>query len=306
MALIVMLTGRFHMSKRDVMALVKDLYDIDTSEGSVINIEKIATEALDEVYERIHRFVIQGLMPRYFDETSWRDSGKRHYVWIATNELAAFYQIDARRSQEALLKIVGTHTKVACVTDRYSAYNAINGPRQYCLAHLIRDFHAFAEQEGETGEIAAKIENELRKACKIDGDSRKGEISRRQRGQRLAHSKRRLSELFLDAIAFGSKKLEDFCWRLDDEFDRLWTFASVEGMEPTNNLAERDLRKIVLWRNKSYGTRSEGGKRFVERITSVVETVKKSGNNILNFLEEALDAFFHKKSAPCINPIWGF
>ena len=300
MALIATLTGRFHLAKRETMQLLSDLYGIELSVGSIINIEENVANALDEIYEKIHRCVVEGTLPRYFDETSWRDSGKRHYVWTATTKLAAYYKIDPRRSQEAFFKVIGTHTSQPSVSDRYNAYNALDGPHQYCLAHLIRDFHAFAEEPGENGQIGGKIEQELRKACGIHAEWRDGKLSKKQMKQCLAHSKRRLDNLFTDAIAFASEALATLCERLGEEYERLWAFTLVDGMEPTNNLAERDLRKLVLWRKKSYGTRSPRGQRFVERITSVVETLKKNTTNVLYFLEEAVRAFYKGSPSPSI------
>jgi len=299
MALVATLTGRFHMAKREALSLIQDLYGIDLSEGSVVNIEENVANALEEVYVRIHQYVIKGI--RYFDETSWRNDGKRQYVWLATTTSAAFYRIDPHRSREAFLKIIGINTNQPSVTDRYGVYNTLDGPHQYCLAHLIRDFHAFAEQSGENGKIARAIEKEFRWACRIQGRWRDGKITNRQRGLTLAHSKRRLKDLFIDGLAFGDDKLANLCETLLDNFEHLWQFASVEKMEPTNNLAERDLRKLVLWRKKSYGTRSMRGQRFVERISSVVETLKKNGRNVLGYLEEALQAFYCGQPPPYIN-----
>lgn len=306
MALIACLTGRFHMAKREAILLISNLYGIELSEGSVINIEENIANALEEIYERIHCFVIQGFLPRHFDETSWRDSGKRHFAWIGTTVSAAYYRIDSSRSQEALRKLIGDFTSLPAVTDRYNAYNALDGPHQYCLAHLIRDFHAFAERKGEDGAIGSKIEKELRKACKIHALLKAEEISKKQYKLRLSHSWRRLDELFIDAIAWGSNELSDLCDRLSEELDHLFAFASIEGMEPTNNIAERDLRKLVLWRKKSYGTRSDRGKRFVERITSVIETLKKNGQNVLDFLEKAVQSFYQKRTLPYISESLGF
>ena len=305
MALLATLTGRFHMAKREAKLLIRDLYGIELSEGSVVNVEERAANALDPVYERIHHFVVQKAIARYMDETSWRNSGKRRYVWLATSPLAAYYRIDPCRSQEAFFKVVGTHLSVPSVTDRYGVYNALDGPHQYCLAHLIRDFHSFAEEGGDSGQAALKIEKELRRACGIQAAWRKGEISSGQRKSRLSNSRRRLDGAFTDAMAFGSDKLSELCMRLEDEFEHLWVFASTDGVEPTNNMAERDLRKLVLWRKKSYGTRSARGQRFVERITSVVETIKKNGANVLSFLEAAIRAFSMKQTPPYINEAVG-
>ncbi len=298
MALIGALTGRFHLAKREAMLLVSDLYGINLSVGSIINVEENVANSLEEVYERIHRCATASVFPRYLDETSWRDSGKRHYVWTVTTAKAAYYKIDPGRHQEVFLRIVGPHTKQPSVTDRYAVYNALDGPHQYCFAHLIRDFHAFGEEEGETGQIGRKIEQELRTACKIHAKWRSGEISKQQKSLRLAHSKRRLKDLFVDGMLSGNKKLDDLCTRLDEKQECLWAFASIEGMEPTNNMAERSLRSLVLWRKKSYGTRSPKGQRYVERISSAVETLKKNGKNVLAFLEEAVRDFIRGKPAP--------
>jgi transposase len=306
MAFIACLTGRFHLSKREAMTLIKDLYDIDLSEGSIINIEEKVANALEEIYGKIHRYVIEGKLPRHFDETTWRNRGKRHYAWIGTTKSAAYYRIDPHRSQEALFKLIGRFTNRPAVTDRYNAYNALDGPRQYCLAHLIRDFHAYSQREGEDAKIGEHIEEELRKICKTHKKWREKKISRSQYSGYLRHSKHRLSEYLIDGLALGSDDLSGLCERLSNQFERLWTFKIIEGMEPTNNIAERDLRKLVLWRKKSYGTRSQRGQRFVERITSVVETLKKNKRQPLKFLEDAVLAFYCKQSPPSIAPALGF
>lgn len=306
MAFISCLTGRFHMSKREAMLLLKDLYKVDLSEGSVINVEENVAKSLEKIYEKIHHYAIEGWLPRYLDETPWRNDGKRHYVWVGTTEEAVYYRIDPHRSQEALLKLIGTKRSSPAVTDRYNAYNILDGPRQYCLAHLIRDFHAYSKQPTEDGRLGEQIEKELRKICRIHTKWRRKDISKLRWSSLLRHSKRRLKEYLIDGIVFGSDKLSGLCDRLENDFERLWTFKNVEGMEPTNNMAERDLRKLVLWRKKSYGTRSARGQKFVERITSVIETLKKNNRSPLKFLEEAVSAFYHKKPAPFIAPALGF
>ncbi len=305
MAFVACLTGRFHLAKREAITLIKDLYDIDLSEGSVINVEENVSNALDEIYGKIYRYVIERKLCRYFDETSWRNSGKRHYAWIGTTQSAAYYRIDPHRSKEALLKMIGKFTDRPAVTDRYSAYNALNGPRQYCLAHLIRDFHRYSEKDGEDGKIGKRIADELRKICKTHTKWGKEKISKSQYSSCLRHSKHRLSEYLIDGLALGSDDLSGLCQRLADEFERLWTFRTIEGMDPTNNIAERDLRKLVLWTKKSYGTRSERGQKFVERITSVVETLKKNQRRPLRFIEDAIIAFYQKQPPPLISSSLG-
>jgi transposase len=72
--------------------------------------------------------------------------------------------------------------------------------------------------------------------------------------------------------------------------DALWTFAYTEGVEPTHNLAERDLRHAVIWRKTRFGTQSEDGSRFVERILTAVMSLRKQQRNVLDSLTTALEA----------------
>ena len=109
-------------------------------------------------------------------------------------------------------------------------------------------------------------------------------------------------KLGLYGFVSGSDELSGLCDRLLDNMHKLRTFSEFTDVDPTNNLAERDLRKIVLWRKKSYGTRSDRGKRFVERISSVASTARKAGKNILSFVIESVSAFYSGDSAPLIEP----
>ncbi len=82
----------------------------------------------------------------------------------------------------------------------------------------------------------------------------------------------------------------------------LWTFVRVRGVEPTNNDAERALRRAVLWRRKSFGTQSEVGSRFVERILTVVTTLRQQGRNVLEYLTAACSSVTHTNDSICLLP----
>lgn len=308
MALLATLTGVFHLAKREAIQLIKNLYDVDVGLGSISNIEERVALALDPIYHRIHGYVLNCKFSKHFDETGWRDQGKRHFVWLASCEKAAFYMIDPTRSAEAFLKLVGGKDLkgLSAVTDRYAAYNRIGGAHQYCLAHLIREFRRYAERDGPDKTIGAVLESELSRVCRIHKEYREGRITWGLRNKRLGHRKRKVEILLEDGMANGSEELYKICANLLEDFEHLWAFMRVRGMEPTNNLAERDLRKIVVWRKKSYGTRSDRGKKFVERITTVAQTVKRQGQNILRFVEEVLGSFYGNGKAPFVSEALGF
>ena len=163
MALFATLTGVFHLAKREAIQLIKDLYDVDIGLGSSSNIEERVTTALDPIYQRIHRVVLEGGLCKPFDETSWRTNGRRCYVWVASCKVAAYYRIDPSRSRAAFIALVGgdPNDLEKVVTDRYAVYNVISKLHQYCLAHLIRDFQRFAEKEGDDGPIGDALATEV-------------------------------------------------------------------------------------------------------------------------------------------------
>ena len=136
-------------------------------------------------------------------------------------------------------------------------------------------------------------------------------ISRRRdhkssRDAKFRHQKRHLEEHLIDGLANGSDELSSLCDRLYDDMPKLWMFSEFTNLDPTNNLAERDLRKLVIWRKKSYGTRSDRGKFFVERISTVAETLRKANCNILSFITKAVSAFYSGEAAPLLTPSYGF
>jgi len=90
------------------------------------------------------------------------------------------------------------------------------------------------------------------------------------------------------------------CRELSRHRDWLWTFLETDGVEPTNNAAERSLRHAVIWRKLSFGTQSENGSRFVETLLSVIETCRQQNKNVLTSVTEALQAHFANKPAPSL------
>src|SRR4029079_10591682 len=101
-----------------------------------------------------------------------------------------------------------------------------------------------------------------------------------------------VNSLLLRGVFSGNSKLKGMCRPLYDHRDWLWTFLDIDGVEPTNNVSERDLRPAVIWRKLLFGTQNANGSRFVETILTVVETCHKQSRNSFQFITAAMQAHF--------------
>jgi len=106
-----------------------------------------------------------------------------------------------------------------------------------------------------------------------------------------------LAEEFSDGF---NKLTYGMCGELYAYLERLWRFAEVEGVEPTNNASERALRPAVIWRKLSFGTQSASGSRFVETLLSVVETCRQQSWSVFEYLTTALEAHTTNQPVPSL------
>ena len=119
---------------------------------------------------------------------------------------------------------------------------------------------------------------------------RGGGCSRAQLDDGMAPLLLHLLEVLQGGLRCRDRKTKRFCARLLGVYPALWTFVVVEGVEPTNNHVERAQRRAVLWRRRSFGCQSAAGCRFVERILTVVQTLRLQERSVLQFLNEAITA----------------
>jgi transposase len=162
--------------------------------------------------------------------------------------------------------------------------------RQVCWAHLLRKFVSFSERDGP----AAAIGRELLDCTALifeywhgfkDGQLTRAELETWMRPVQLRF------ELVLERAATAEiKHVSGSCADMLAHRDALWTFVTREGVEPTNNHAERELRAFVLWRRRSFGSQSERGERFAERVMTVAHTARKQGIGVLDFITDCCRA----------------
>ncbi len=247
-AAICTLTARFHLSKRDAAALIGDFFQLSVSVGLICKVERQMAQALKPVHERIREAILTEDQAVNADETSWRHDNRNVWLWEICNSQLTYFHLDFHRSRAARDRLFGRNFCKILITDRYAVYSDLGTCHQYCLAHIMRNFREFAERKSIVRVIGKALLLELKAVFRHWHLYKSGDISRNQLNARCAYRRRNIQALLQDGVFYENQRLSRFCWKLLGGFDAMWTFLRVDGVEPTNNQAERDLRPMVLWR----------------------------------------------------------
>ncbi len=298
MAFTTLLSGEFRLSKRNVVALMGKI-GIRMCSGSVCKIQARAAAILEAPYEEIKKDTLEegGLNA---DETHWKTFAQKRWMWIGAGKNSVYFKIHHRRSSEAFMEIFEGF-KGTLTTDRYGAYNSHEGKKQTCLAHADRDFEKISCREDPDKWVGEQLKACLKETFKLWHQFKNKELDRSSLIQKVEGGVKGEMRLFLMAGAIGgecSNKTKAACLDFYSRFESLWTFVYEEGVEPTNNEAERGLRHAVIWRKLSFGTQSEIGERFVERIMTVALTLKKRAHNSFEYLTDCFKSFINGAQAP--------
>jgi transposase len=235
------------------------------------------------------------------DETGWRQEQARAWLWTVVTATITVFRIDRRRSGAAAEALLGANFAGVIGSDRWSAYKQFPAERgALCWAHLKRAFQALVDREGEAEPIGRWGLAETKRLFALWNRFRAGEFDRPGLRRRLIPLQARLGRLLRHGQQNPNRKAAALCRELHKWWPALWTFACVEGVEPTNNLAERALRPAVLWRKGSFGSDSEAGTRFAERLLTVVATCRQQGRRLLDFLVATNEAALQGSSPPSL------
>ncbi|MEW6422950.1 MAG: IS66 family transposase [Deinococcota bacterium] len=289
-----LLSGRFRLSRRETCALLSGLLDVPPSLGSVQARLEETSRALLPAYREV-RAAVRASSAANVDETGWRLRRQRRWVWTAVTATATLFRLGRRGSPDARL-LLGRDYRGVIGSDRWGAYRQYPPEqRQLCWAHLRRDFQGLSEREGEVARLGRWGMAECGRLFGLWGRFKDGQITRTQMARALVPVRWRLKRLLKRGMELKGKA-GALCRDLLKLWPALWTWVHREDVEPTNNVAERALRKPVLWRKGSFGSNSGRGLRFVERILTVSETCRQRKRGMLDYLTRAIEA--HRAGSP--------
>jgi transposase len=234
----------------------------------------------------------------HVDETGWRTAGDGRALWTLTTSSAALFQIAEHCNREQFNALIGPYPGIV-VSDRWVGFEHLDPDRrQVCWSHIERDFRRHSE-----GLAEQKIFGE-------QGLQLTDRVFRAWRAYRHEHHHCERLEAEIAPIQTGLRQLlqnaspksrrtrwhRRFANNLLKVWPALWTFTTVQGVEPTNNPAERALRGPVIHRKISHGTTSPGGERFAERAHSAAATYRLQNRSLFAYLRDLLIA--HSRDDP--------
>ena len=301
-ATVALCTGSYRLSKRTTGQVMDDLCGMPMSVGTISQSEKATTEVVAEPVEEARAYV-QEQVVAHLDETSWRQGGKRAWLWVAVTSLVTVFLVRLSRGGQVARELLGEQFSGILGTDRYSAYNWYPVRwRQVCWSHLLRDFEAMRGRGGRSEEIGDALLAQAHQMFTWWHRVREGTLNRSTFRSYMTPLRREVERLLEAGSRCGVPKTDGTCRDILQRREALWTFVQVDGVEPTNNAAERSLRPGVLWRKGSFGTQSEDGSRFVENMMTVVATLKQQKRNVLAYLTAAHEAALRGEAAPSLLP----
>ncbi len=296
-AAVVTLAVRNRVSRRDTTELARELFGVELATGSVDAIIHRAGEALAGPHTQLEQRIKSASVVN-IDETGWKTAGGHRTLWGALTSATAVFRIAPGRHAFEARTLLGERFAGIVCSDRWRGYDYLDPTqRQLCWAHLLRDFTAHSEgmaDQEEFGDGGLVIAHDLFAAW--DRYQQDGDRARLQaQTAPLQHKLRTMLE-HAARKSPRTKYHRQFANNLLKRWPALWTFTHTDGVEPTNNHAERGLRGAVIYRKLSHGSQSDQGERTIERLLSASLTCRLRKRSLYDYLTQVIAA--HARGDP--------
>lgn len=301
-ALAALLVGYFRLSRRRAEEFLRTLFGYAPCLGTLCALEQATVAALAPVVAEVTT-AVQEAAAVNVDETGWRKARDRPTLWVVVTSKLAVFRI-GRRDGLTFEDLLPRGVQRVVSSDRYAVYQRVAAVGwQLCWAHLLRNFQGLVDAGSLTGQTVGNWAlSEARKMFRLWHRFREGQLCREEFQSQLAPIQATFQALLQMGSAGDCKRTARLCASLETWWEALWTFATHEGVEPTNNAAERALRGAVIWRKTSFGHQSDGGKQFVETMLTVSGSLKLQHRAALPFIRAACEARLSGTPHPSLLP----
>lgn len=296
-------SGAYKLSKRNVEEMFSDFFGIELSLGTICNLQQDMSRDLAQPHAEALAHIQQHRGPVSADETSWREEKKKAWLWIAISLTVAVFLIRRSRGAEVAKELLSEKFAGYLNSDRWAGYDWVDIiRRQICWSHLDRHWEGFVDLGGEAKRLGTALQKQTDRMFHLWHRVRDGTLKRSTFRLYMRPIQRKVERLLRRGEACSIPKVAGRCKRILKLEKAMWTFVRIEGIEPTNNHGERGVRHPVLWRKGCFGTDSANGSRFVERVLTVVVTLRLQSRNILDYMTAACEAALQGRPAPSLLP----
>lgn len=284
-----LLMAHFRQSKRKTAEFLSDLLNIPCSPSMTVKMQNVVSQALATPHEDL-RNALSSQFNVHMDETPTKQKNTKAWMWVATTRQIAVFAIFASRAATAITHLLGEGFQGIVNCDRAKMYFTVKH-LQWCWSHLIRDIQAMIDSGVADRVCIGKKLLEQTKAMFHNWHRYKSEeVTWTEFQHQTLPVAMKFKALLYEGGGSHDRKLRNQCLSLHTHHENLWRFLCNEGVEPTNNAAERALRGPVIYRKLSFGTQSESGSRFVERTFSIIETCRLQKRSSYEYLVQAITA----------------
>jgi transposase len=301
--LIAYLKGVCHASYSTVRKFLRDVVGVTISRGQLVNVIAKVSGALDAPYEALLAEVATQARLNV-DETGHREQGEHWWTWCFRASLYTVFKIDPTRSGDVLVEVLGEEFNGVLGCDYFAAYRRYmrecNVVVQFCLAHLIRDVKYLTTlPQAQDRAYGERLREALRSLFGII--HRRAQLPDWAFAVRLQSARDEVLRQALTDVP-TTRASQNLAARLAKHGQAYFTFVTTPGVEPTNNLAEQAIRFVVIDRRITQGTRGEKGRRWCERIWTVIATCSQQGRSVFEYLSAVIAASFHGADVPSLLP----
>jgi transposase len=302
-ALVAYLKGVCHASFSTIRKFLRDVVGVDVSRGYLVKVITKVSQSLAGAYrELLER--LPGEASLNVDETGHRENREKFWTWCFRAQLYTLFRIDKSRGSQVLIEVLGTEFNGVLGCDYFSAYRKymrkFHVLVQFCMAHLIRDVKFLLTLPGrEDQAYGQRVRDALRELFAVI--HRREEMTAAGFQQALEAAREQVLRAGMTRVP-DTKHARNLAQRFRKHGAAYFRFVTTPGIEPTNNLAEQAIRFVVIDRRITQGTRSEKGRRWCERIWTVIATCAQQGRAAFQFLLDSVQAHLSGTSPPSLLP----
>jgi transposase len=302
-ALVAYLKGGCHCSFSTIRKFLRDVVKVTISRGQLPKVCGKVADSLDMAYDGLLVAAPQQASLNV-DETGHKEYAQRLWTWCFRAAEFTLFKIDPSRSSDVLVEVLGQEFQGVLGCDYFSAYRKYMDDFgvvvQFCLAHLLRDIRFLVEHpQSRNRAYGRRVLEATRQLF--------GVVHRREEytAKRFAIALEDAGDELLAEATYrvpSTREAQNLAERFERHGASYLRFITTPGIEPTNNLAEQAIRFVVIDRLVTQGSRSEAGRRWLERIWSAIATCAQQGRSVFEFLVESVQAHFRDHSGPLLLP----